>query len=286
MKTTWIALALLATALTFGCGNDDSGADTDPKDAGFSGDGAGPGQGCTFTSDCKQGLVCAGDLCLIPGVDAGPVDSGGGGGGKDAGIDLSNYSNNWAKGYSIQLSFKGGPADGDELIFHRDLFSNPQAFSFGSTHYSQGEVGFAVADTIKIFLPNEAGKEVEYQIEIWQNFGLVVGSPINPVHVDKAGDYPFSCKAPSLRIYFKGFAFQSTCPNLNGQMRILEYGNDTGQTMSGEFIGRLQAYFKQTTYNDDCNPDHTLKTCNKPDWYVDVKGYFGYELPEKDKGGG
>lgn len=285
MKSNGRWLILLALALLPGCGNDDKGP-VPEKDAGFSGDGASPGEGCTFTSDCKKGLVCAGDLCLIPGIDAGPVDTGGGGGGKDAGIDLKNYSNNWAKGYSIQLSFKGGPADGDELIFHRDLYTISQAFSFGSTHYSQGEVGFAVQDTIKVMLPNEKGKDVEYQLEIWQNFGLVVGSSINPVHVDEVGDYPFGCKPPFLRIFFKGFAYKSTCPKLNGRITIQEYGNNTGQTMSGEFIGRLQAYFKQGPYPDDCNPDHTLKTCNKPDWYVEVKGYFGYELPEKDKGGG
>lgn len=284
MKNILLWLILASLAATLACGEEERPPPAE-KDAGFSGDGAGPGETCTFTSDCKQGLVCVGTQCLIPGVDAGSVA-------KDAGsaqpktIDLKNYSNNWAKGYSIQLSFKGGPADGDELLFHRDLYAIPQAFSFGSTHYSQGEVGFAVQDTMKVMLPNAKGKEVEYQLEIWQNFGLVVGSGVNPVHVDEAGDYPFGCKPPFLRIFFKGFAYKSTCPKLNGRITVQEYGNNTGQTLSGEFIGRLQAYFKQGPYPDDCNPDHTLKTCSKPEWYVDVKGYFGFELPEKDAGGG
>ncbi len=285
-QTSGVLLALALTFACAACGNDEQPADTGAKDVVFTGDGAGPGEGCTFTSDCKEGLICAGDKCLIPGTDAGtPVDTGGGGK-SDAGIDLDNYTNNWARGYSIQLSFKGGPADGDKYVFHRDLYDSPQAFSFGSTHYTQGEVGFAVADTFKVKVLNDKGKEVEIQLENWLNFGLVVGSDINPVHIDKAGEYPFNCKAPFIRIGYRFSSYMSTCPKLAGKINIIEYGNNTGQKMSGDFIGRLQAYYKQSSYPDDCNPDHTLHTCKKADWYVDIKGYFGFELPEKDKGGG
>lgn len=276
----WAAAVGLCLALS-GCGGGDK-SEGEAVDAGYWGDGSGPGEACTFASDCKQGLVCKASKCALPQTDAGggapdTVAQGG-----DVPINLDGYVNSWVRGYSIELQFHGGPADGDHLIFHRDLYEIPQAFSFGSTHYTQGEVGLAVADTIKTFLPDDKGKLVETMIEIWMNFGLVVGSPINPVHTDKAGSYPFSCKPPMLRIFFKGFAYQSTCPKLNGVIEIDEYGNDTGQRMGGHFLGRLQSYFKKTAFPNDCDATHTAETCKKADWYVDVKGYFRFELPGKD----
>ncbi len=287
MVNRWlrVLLALVLLLPMSGCGKSVTPDEPTAKDVEFTGDGAGPGEGCTFTSDCKNGLVCSGDLCLIPGADAGKVvDTGGGS--LNGEIDLKNYTNNWVRGYSIQLSFKGGPADGDEMLLQRDLYEVPGSFSFGSTHYSQGEVGLAVADTVQVKVKNDKGEEVTTQLENWFNFGLVVGSDVNPVHVDKTGDYPFNCKAPFIRVQYKFNTYMSTCPKLSGRIKIINYGNDVGQKMTGDFIGRLQAYFKQGSFPDDCNPDHTVNTCKKPDWYVDVKGFFSFELPEKDKGGG
>ncbi len=268
-----------------GCGKDAPADEPAAEDAGFTGDGASPGEGCTFTSDCKNGLVCVGDLCLIPGTDAGAVTDTGPDKPMDN-IDIDNYTNNWVRGYTIQLSFKGGPADGDKLLFQRDLYEAPKTISFGSTHYTQGEVGFTVVDDFQVMMPNAKGKEVGFQLRNELNFGLVVGSGINPVHVDKAGEYPFACKPPTIKVGFKNFSYKSSCPKLTGRINIISYGNETGQKMTGDFIGRLQAYFQQGAYLDDCNPDHTAHSCKKPEWYVDVKGYFGFELPEKDKGGG
>ena len=187
--------------------------------------------------------------------------------------------NNWAQGYTVDLEFHGGPADGDKIQLNRDLYGIQTVFSFGSTHYTQGEVGFAMTDTLQV----EVGG-VEAQVEIILNFGLVIGSSSNPVHTDKAGEYPFSCKPPMVRVFFKDFWFRSTCADLTGSFELTDYANTEGGTMAGSFSGRIQAHFPDTNYPDDCDPAHNAKVCKKPDWYADVKGVFGFTLPPKDGG--
>ncbi len=191
---------------------------------------------------------------------------------KDGGL-----ANNWAQGYTIDLEFHGGPADGKKLHLNRDLFGVNTAFSFGSTHYTHGEVGFAMTDTLQVDVEG-----VQSQVEIILNFGLVVGSSVNPVHTDKAGVYPFTCRPPMVRIFFKNFWFRSTCTGLTGKFDISDYANVEGGTMAGSFTGRIQAHFVDPSFPDDCDATHNAKTCNKPDWYADVTGVFGFTLPPKD----
>lgn len=202
----------------------------------------------------------------------------------DAGVDAGStkadtgLSNNWAQGYTIDLDFHGHPtADGKKLHLNRDLYGVTTAFSFGSTHYTQGEVGFAMTDTMQVDVDG-----VQSQVEIILNFGLVVGSSANPVHTDKAGVYPFSCRPPMVRIFFKNYWYRSTCAGLVGKMDITDYSNVEGGTMAGSFEGRIQAYFPDTNAWDDCQADHIAKTCKNVAWYADVKGSFGFTLPPKD----
>jgi uncharacterized membrane protein len=270
-KQTW--LALLVTTLLGCTPAGPSAAKDDGSDASAQ-KGAAKGGACAFSNDCAAGLKCVDKVCRSSDFDAGstqtdPTDI--------SEVDLSNYFNNWAKGYTLQLDFHGGDADGKRVLLQRDLFEIPSAFSFGSTHYTQGEVGFAVADTVQIDVDGQ-----QEQIEVLFNFGLVVGSAVNPVHVDKKGPYPFACKPPALRIFFKGFAYKSTCPDLKGSFDLDQFGTETEETISGTVQGRMQAYFKKSAYPDDCKAEHSKNTCKKPDWYVDIKGYFGFELPKKD----
>lgn len=200
----------------------------------------------------------------------------------DAAQDASSATdtgpvNNWAQGYTIDLTFHGGPADGKKLHLNRDLFGLATVFSFGSTHYTHGEVGFAMTDTMQVDVGG-----VQSQVEIILNFGFVVGSSVNPVHTDKAGEYPFSCRPPMVRIFFKNYWYRSTCAGLDGKFVLTDYANTEGGTMAGNFAGRIQAYFPDTSAPDDCDASHIAKTCKKPDWYADVTGVFGFTLPAKD----
>lgn len=209
------------------------------------------------------------------------ADSGGGG------VDSATVGG-WSQGYSITLDFVGGQAGGIDLDLDRDLYEIPTAFSFGSTHYVHGEVGFAVADTMTLKLDDGKGGTVDSQIEISFNFGLVVGSTVNPVHTDKAGPYPFSCQPPEIRIFFKNTQFRSNCAGLTGSVVLDKYANVTGGTIAGSFQGRLQAYYPQAgaTAATPCDAAENAKMCSKPDRYVDVKGHFGFTLPAKADGGG
>lgn len=206
----------------------------------------------------------------------------------DAGSDAPIGQGVWAQGYSMKLAFTGGQPDGIQLDIDRDLYEIPTAFSFGSTHYVKGEVGFTVADTMTLLLDNGSGGKVETQIEISLNFGLVVGSSDNPVQTDKAGTYPFSCKPPMIRIFFKNTQFRSTCDGLVGSIVITDYANTTGGRMAGTFKGTLQAFYPDpgTGATDECIAAENAKMCSKPDRTVAVEGHFGFTLPEKAAGGG
>lgn len=194
--------------------------------------------------------------------------------------------NNWAQGYSAHFVVHGGTVDGFETTVSRDLFSIPTAFSFGSTHYTHGEVTFAVADTFNVDAPDSKGKLVATPIEIGINFGFVVGSSVNDVDTDKTGTYVFSCQPPSIRIFFENSQYRSTCDGLVGSLIVTDYANQTGGRMAGTFKGRLQAVYPNAGYPDDCDPAQNLQTCKKPDRFVEIDGVFGFTLPEKADGGG
>lgn len=188
--------------------------------------------------------------------------------------------NNWNQGYTLNAKFTGGYPDGKKLHIERDLFdsaASKQAFSFGSTHYSLGEIGFAVTETL---YPEVDGKKLQLQFQL--NFGLVKGSSANPVHVDKAGEYPFSCKAPEVRVSFMTEDFRTTCGGLDGKFVITDWSNSTGGEFRGHFKGRVGRYYDKPDKPNPCEADKEKLLCKSPEIYVDVDGYFGFTLPEKD----
>lgn len=200
--------------------------------------------------------------------------------------DSGGSTASWAQGYTVKLKFHGGEADGIELDLDRDLYAIPTAFSFGSTHYTMGEVGLAVADTFTVKLKNPAGREVPWLLEVGLNFGLVIGSTANPVHTDKAGTYPFSCSPPNIRIFFETLRYESTCDGLSGAIVIKDYANTTGGRMTGTFSGKLQAVFPNASPGSMCDADVNAKICKKPEIWAEIEGHYGFTLPEKNSGGG
>ncbi len=210
------------------------------------------------------------------GTDTGAADASDGGGKQAA----------WAQGYTVHLTFHGGEADGIEVTLDRDLYEIPTAFSFGSTHYTKGEVGFAVADTFSIQRTNPQGVKVPWQLEVGLNFGLVVGSDVNPVHTDKAGAYPFSCSPPNIRIFFETLRYESTCDGLSGTIQIDQYANTTGGRMAGSFSGKLQSVFPSASPGSMCEAATNAAICKKPEIWAEIDGHFGFTLPEKSDGGG
>lgn len=233
-------------------------------------------------------LLVAASLCAALagcGGDEGPAATSDAAVATDA-TDSGGARASWAQGYSIKLRFHGGEADGIELDLDRDLYEIPTAFSFGSTHYTKGEVGFAMADTFSVPLPNAAGRKVPWQLEIGLNFGLVIGSDVNPVHTDAAGSYPFSCKPPNVRIFFETLRYESTCDGLAGEIVVDSYANVTGGRMAGTFKGKLQAVFPNASPGSMCDASANAAICKKPEIWAEVEGHYGFTLPAKSDGGG
>lgn len=189
-------------------------------------------------------------------------------------------TNNWVQGYNFTVEFHGSYADGKKLTIERDLYDiagSKQVFSFGSTHYSFGEIGFAMTESLN---PKVDGKDLPMDFQL--NFGLVKGSSKNPVHVDKAGTYSFGCKAPEIRFDFMAENYRSTCAGLDGKFVITEWSNETGGEFRGTFEGRLSAYDDRPDKPNPCDADANKLVCKRPEVYADVKGQFGFTLPEKD----
>lgn len=232
-------------------------------------------------------LIAWGALCALAGCS--DDTSGGTGAAADGATAADTPSADvgksaWAQGYSLRATFHGGPAGGLALDLERDLFAIPEAFSFGSTHYVHGEVGFAVTDTFIQQRRNAQGVKIDVPVEIILNFGLVVGSSVNPVHTDKAGTYPFSCKPPSIRVVYKGTQYRSTCQGLTGSIDIKEYANQTGGRVAGSFAGRLESAYPPAGMTDECADAKAM--CKKPEIYAEITGHFGFTLPTKADGGG
>ncbi|GEM_PF-3063381 len=205
------------------------------------------------------------------GVDAGNKDAGGGD---------DTFENNWVQGYTVIIDFHGSYPDGKKVRIDRDLYDRAdtkQFFSFGSTHYSLGEIGFALTESLT---PEIDGKTLPLEFQL--NFGLVKGSSANPVHVGKPGKYKFSCKAPEVRVSFMSVSYRSTCDGLDGEFEITDWSNETGGEFRGTFEGRIARYFDKSSKPDPCKPDQNKLMCKQPETYATVKGWFGFTLPNKD----
>lgn len=198
---------------------------------------------------------------------------------KKATGDATN-TNNWVQGYSVTFEFHGSYADGKKFTIDRDLYdvaASKQVFSFGSSHYSFGEIGFAMTESL---LPVVNGKKLPMEFQL--NFGLVKGSSKNPVHVDKAGTYPFGCKAPEVRVSFMAEDYRSTCNGTDGSFEITEWSDSPDGGFRGSFKGRIGAYNDLPGKLDPCDADSNKKVCKQPTVYADISGDFGFTLPEKD----
>ena len=230
-------------------------------------------------------LVVALGLVVV-GACAAPAD---GGGAADAAAASDSapldaptkdtFFNNWNQGYTLQMRFHGGPADGAAIDLERDLFGNQTVFAFGSTHLAPPALALSVAESIQY---PAGGTTVP--LEVVFNFGLLIGNAELDGHTTQAGDYPFTCKPPMLKIFFKGFWYKSTCPELTGRIDVTDHATEQGGRFAGTVQGTLHAWFPKVSAADDCDPAHTALTCaaKDPDWTVDVDGYFGFELPAKD----
>ncbi len=201
-----------------------------------------------------------------------------------AGVDAivkDTFFNNWNQGYTLRMRFHGGPADGVEIDLERDLFGNQTVFAFGSTHLAPPALALSVQESIQY---PAGGTTVP--LEIVFNFGLLIGNAEYDAHTTKTADYPFSCTPPMVKIFFKGFWYKSTCPDLAGHIDVTDHTTEQGGRFAGTVQGTLHAWFPKISQAeaDDCNPEHTALTCQvkEPDWTVDVDGYFGFELPPKD----
>ncbi len=192
--------------------------------------------------------------------------------------------NNYAQGYGAHLVFHGGDADGFDLKLDRDLYDAAQTgtiFSFGSTHMQPPAISLAVEDDQMPLLTNpKTGKAAKTQLNVQFQFGNLVEAAGFPAMTAAAGDYPFSCKAPLVSVYFKNVRYKSTCADLTGHVLVTDWSTLKGGRFAGTFSGRLQAFYSSS--EQDCSDRATA--CTKPDIYVDIDGMFGFELPAPDGG--
>ena len=183
--------------------------------------------------------------------------------------------NNWVQGYSANLRFHGGIPDGQDVHLERDLHGTKTILSFGNTHLTPPALSFAVDDSVSVVLPGKPASPLQFTLR----FGFIAESSAQPLQCGKSGTYPFSCQSPAMLVTYKGFSYRSTCPGLQGAIVVTDWSQDPGGRFAGHFSGRLQAYKPDSQKLDDCAAANTKETCSKTDWWVDVDGVFGFELP-------
>jgi len=224
--------------------------------------------------------------CTSPAVSATAVDTTGATAATDAKSSQTDakFVNNYSQGYGAHLVFHGGEADGFDLKLDRDLFeaaATGTIFSFGSSHMVQPAISLAIQDDQMPLLTHpKTGKQAKTQLRVQFQFGNLIEAVGFPVATPKAGDYPFSCKAPLLSIYFKNVTYKSTCPELAGHIVVTDWSSQNGGRFAGQFSGRLQGFFPDS--QQDCADANAA--CSKSDVYVDVDGVFGFELPAPNGG--
>lgn len=211
--------------------------------------------------------------------DSGAVDAAADDSGAAAGQDV--LTNSWAQGYTIRMTFTGGPSAGKAFRLDRDLYENPAAFSFGNTHLPPQALAFSVREDVQV----EVGAGTS-QLTVSFNFGLLRGASGTEfvAQTDEAGSYPFSCGPPTIQVNFEGFEYRSTCPGASGTIELTQWGDTEGDLFEGHFEGTLQGYFRDPNHLDDCAAGATDVTCNKPAFTVDVDGVFGFTLPAPNGG--
>jgi hypothetical protein len=199
-------------------------------------------------------------------------------GSTDASItaDLAADTGPPLSGYRVDLTFHGGPSDGQKLHLEQTQ-SAISGFAFGSTHKQYPAISLSINDHQSLVIGKAPASPIDFQI----NFGNLVGSATDPLQCGEAGSYPFSCKPPGMKLIWKGITFRSECAGLQGAIVVTDWASKTGGRFAGSFAGTLQGWFTSTNTGDDC-ADAKI-ACKNPAITVDAEGAFDFVLPVPDK---
>lgn len=202
-------------------------------------------------------------------VDNTPVDGASGG---DIGANIT-CGENWAQGYCIKFTFHGQKYDGRTFTLQRDLTGTSSTVVFGNTHMQPPAASLAIHDTWQL----GPYKDV-------LDFNLVFGNlvdalPTFPAFVPKAADYPFACTPPYVDFSYGNVRYRSTCPGLQGDIKVKAWTATPGEQFTGRFSGHLQQYLPGPGGSDDCKGTDAAATCKSALNTVDIDGTFGLTLP-------
>ena len=156
--------------------------------------------------------------------------------------------------YEIVLSL---PAN-RTMTFANDLDEVPNAIVFGSTHIAPA-ISLAMRDT---------RYDPAYAV-ITLDFGIVSGSPENPVQTPDKGEYLFGLKPPLLEVSLEGMPYTSTTTGAEGKIDITSFSTVQGGLVEGTISGTLEQVTTQPTKGR-----------------IGVEGSFRLILPEPQGGGG
>ena len=178
------------------------------------------------------------------------------------------------QGYRLTLTFHGGKADGKVIVLDRDLGGDQGKLAFGNTHLQPPAVSFAVIDSeSQPFGGTVAPLDVQFR------FGILIEAANHPINIGKPGIYPFGCGNPLVQVNFVDGMYRSSCPDLDGQLEIVDWSAEPGGRFRGRVQGRLQHYFFSSTWLDDCDPAGLGQTCKDTLSWVDISGDFSFTLP-------
>lgn len=220
------------------------------------------------------------ESAAAPAADAGiaKVDAGG-----DSGADVAPV-NNWSQGFSVKMTFHGGASDGVVVQMERDLEGHESTtFAFGSSHKVHPAISLSVQDSQ--YVDGKPGA-VQTKAEFQFNFGNLIESSADPLHVGKAGDYPFGCRPPNLFAKYKSVGYRSVCGTA-GHIVVTDWSASQGGRFAGYFAGTLHSVLPEA--EQACESDAPFSptapltaACTKQDWTVEVEGTFGFTLPVPD----
>ncbi len=183
--------------------------------------------------------------------------------------------------YAASYTFHGGTFAGQTFQVERDLTQTSGVLSFGNSHLTYPAVAFAIEDQADQVVKGADGKWKPTKLALQLRFGILVPGPGFPVNTGAAGTYPLGCKPPMIQVVLATQMYRSSCPLSagSGDIVVTQWAAEKDGRFSGTFKGRAYAYNYNSSYLDDCNPEHTAQTCKQPDIWVDVQGSFDFTLP-------
>ena len=143
------------------------------------------------------------------------------------------------------------------MTFAANLDEVANAIVFGSTHIAPA-ISLAVRDT---------RYKPAYAV-ITLDFGIISGSPQNPVQTPDKGDYLFGLNPPSLEVNLEGIPYTSTTLGAEGKTTITNFSTTMGGLVDGTISGTLEQV-----------------TTNPTKGKIGVEGSFRIILPEPQGGG-